>query len=78
MMNPPCRGRNLPNAMLGDGEIGAGTYDDITKPENGIQRNPSLGTKPQKWEKLSMKEHIEKGATPAAAIVVRLKNESGN
>jgi hypothetical protein len=45
-MNPPCRGRNLPNAVLGDGEIGARTYDDITKPKNGTQRNPSLGTKP--------------------------------
>jgi hypothetical protein len=78
MMNPPCRGRNLPNAMLDDGGTGPGTYDNITKRENRTKRNPSLGTKPQKWEKLLMKEHIERGTTPADAIVVILKSESGN
>jgi hypothetical protein len=41
-------GRNLPNVMLGDRGTGARTYDDIMKLENGTQRNPSLGTKPQK------------------------------
>jgi hypothetical protein len=70
-------GRNLPNVMLGDRGTGARTYDDIMKLENGTQRNPSLGTKPQKWEKLPMQEHIERGATPTAAIVVMLKSESG-
>ena len=62
-MNPPCRGRNLPNTMLGDGETDAGMCGDITKPENRTQHNPSLGKKPQKWEKLPMKEHIEKAVS---------------
>jgi hypothetical protein len=31
-----------------------------------------------KWEKLLMKEHTKKGATPATAIADRLKNESVN
>jgi hypothetical protein len=52
--------------------------DDITKPENGTQHYSSLGTKPQRWGKLPTKEHIENGATPTVAIVVRLKNESWN
>ena len=77
-MNPPCRGRSLPSAMLGDGETDTGTCGDIMKSENGTQRNPYLGTKPQKWEKLLMKEHTKKGATPATAIADRLKNESVN
>jgi hypothetical protein len=77
-MNPPCWGRNLPSVMLGDGEIGAKTCDDITKPENGTRHNLSLATKPQRWGKPPTKEHIENDATPAPAIVVRLKNESGN
>jgi hypothetical protein len=77
-MNPPRRGRNLPSVMLSDGETGTRTCDNITKLENETQHNPSLETKPQKWEKLLMKEHIEKGVTPATAIAVRLKNESGN
>jgi hypothetical protein len=77
-MNPPCRERNLPSATLGDEETGAGTCGDITKPKNGTQRNPSLGMKPRKWEKLPMKGHIEKGTTPVAAIAVKLKNESGD
>jgi hypothetical protein len=64
--------------MLGDGETGTETCDDIMKPENGTRHNPSLGTKPQRWGKPPMKEHIENGTTPAAAIAVRLKNESGN
>jgi hypothetical protein len=51
---------------------------DITKLENRTQHNPSLRTKPQRWEKLPTKEHIEKGATPTTATAVRLKNESGN
>jgi hypothetical protein len=78
MMNPPCWGRNLPNVMLGDGETGTETSDDIMKPENGTRHNPSLGTKPQRWGKPSTKEHIENNATPAAVIAVRLKNKSGN
>jgi hypothetical protein len=59
-------------------ETGARTCGDITKLENRTQHNPSLGTKPQRWEKLLTKEHIEKGTTPATTTVVRLKNESGN
>jgi hypothetical protein len=77
-MNPPCWGRNLPSAMLDDGETGAGTCSDITKLQNGTLHNPFLGTKPQRWEKLPTKEHIEKGVTPTAAIIIGLKNESEN
>jgi hypothetical protein len=45
-MNLPCRGRNLPIVMPDDGETDAGMCGDITKPRNGTQRNPYLGTKP--------------------------------
>jgi hypothetical protein len=34
-MNPPCWERNLPSVMLGNGETGARTCNDITKQENG-------------------------------------------
>jgi hypothetical protein len=77
-MNPPCRGRNLPSVMASDGETDDGMCGDIMKPENRTQRNPYLGTKPQKWEKLLMNDHTKKGTTPASAIVVMLKSESGN
>jgi hypothetical protein len=56
MMNPPCWGKNLPNAMLNDGEIGVVTCSDITKLENGTRHNPSLGMKPQRWGRPSTKE----------------------
>jgi hypothetical protein len=46
------------------------------KPENRTRLNPSLGTKPQRWGRPLMKEHIENGATPTAATIVKLKNES--
>jgi hypothetical protein len=78
MMNPPCWGRNLPSAMLVDGETDAETCDDITKPENETHHIPSLWMKPQRWGKPPTKEHIENGTTPTTAIAVRLKNESGN
>ena len=78
MMNPPCWERNLPNAMLGDGETSVVTCDDITKPENGTRHNPSLGTKPQRWGRPPMKEHIKIGATPAAVTTVKLRNASGS
>jgi hypothetical protein len=72
------QGRNLPNMMPGDGETDTKMYGDIMKPENGTRRNPYLGTKLQKWEKLLMNEYTEKDATPAIAITDRLKNENGN
>jgi hypothetical protein len=77
-MNLPCRGRNLPSVMPDDRETDAGMCGDITMPENGTQHNPYLRMNPQKWEKHLMNEHIEKDATPAAAIADSLKNESGN
>jgi hypothetical protein len=64
--------------MPGDGETDAGMCGDITKPENRTRRNPYLGTKPQKWEKLLINEYIEKYATLAAAIADRLNGESEN
>jgi hypothetical protein len=75
---PTMQGRNLPNMMPGGGETDAGMCDDIMKAENRTQRNPYLGMKPQKWEKLLMNEHTEKDAALAATIIDRLKNESGN
>jgi hypothetical protein len=48
------------------------------KPENGTRLNPSLGTKPHRWGRPLMKEHIENGATPAAETVVKLRNASGS
>jgi hypothetical protein len=63
--------------MLGDGETGAEMCDNITKPENGTQYNPFLGTKPLRWGRPPTKEHIENSAT-LAAVTVRLMNESGN
>jgi hypothetical protein len=44
-MSLPYRGRNLPSVMPGDGETDTETCTDITKPKNGTQRNPYLGTK---------------------------------
>jgi hypothetical protein len=64
--------------MPGDGETNVRMCGDITKPENGTRRNPYLGTKLRKWEKLLMNEYTEKDATPTVAIADRLKNENGN
>jgi hypothetical protein len=47
MMNPPCKGRNLPSAKLSDRETDAGMCGEITKLENETQRSPYLGMKPQ-------------------------------
>jgi Na+-transporting NADH:ubiquinone oxidoreductase subunit NqrC len=75
---PTIQGRNYPNMMPGDGETDAGMCGDITKPENGTWRNPYLGAKLWKWEKLLMNECTEKDATPAVAIVDGLKNGNRN
>jgi hypothetical protein len=77
-MNPPCWGKNLPSATLGDGETEAETCGDIMKLENGIRLNPSHETKPQRWGRPLMKEHIENSATPIAVTVVKLRNASGS
>jgi hypothetical protein len=76
MMNLPCKGRNLPSVMPGDGEIDAEMCGDILKRGNGTRRSLCLGMKPRKWEKLPMNEYTEKGITPAAVIAYRLKIES--
>jgi hypothetical protein len=44
-MSLPCRRRNLPSVTPGDGEIDTGMCGDITKPDNGTQRNLYLETK---------------------------------
>jgi hypothetical protein len=77
-MNLPCKGRNLPSVMPGDGETDTGMCGGITKPGNGNQRNPYLRTKPPKWEKLLMNGYTEKDITHAVTITDRLNNESGN
>jgi hypothetical protein len=72
-MGLPCKGKNLPSVIPGDGETDAGMCGDIMKPQNGIRRSPCLGTKPQKWEKLPTDEYTEKDVSPAAMIADRLK-----
>jgi hypothetical protein len=74
---PTVLGKNLPSAMLGDGETDVETCGDIMKPKNGIRHNPSLRTKPRRWGKPMMKEHIENDASLAAATAVKLRNASG-
>jgi hypothetical protein len=72
-MSLPCKGKNLPSVMLGDGETNAGTCGDIMKLGNEIRRSPSPETNPRRWEKLPTNECTEKGVTLAAVIVDRLK-----
>jgi hypothetical protein len=64
--------------MLDDRETCAETCGDIMKPENGTRHNPSLGTKPLRWGRPPVKEHIKNGSTPAAVITVKLRNASGS
>jgi hypothetical protein len=77
-MKLPCRRRNLPNEMPDDGERDPGMCGGITKLEIGTHRNPFLGTKPRKWEKLLMNGYTKKDPTPVVMIADRLKNESVN
>jgi hypothetical protein len=72
-MSLPYKGRNLPSVKPDDGEIYAGTCGDIMMPGNKIRHSPYPETKPRKWEKLPTNECTEKGVTPAAAIVDKLK-----
>jgi hypothetical protein len=72
-MSLPCKGRNLPSVMPGDGETDVGTCDDIMKPRNGIRRSPCPETKLRRWEKLPTNEYTGKGVTPTAVIADRLK-----
>jgi hypothetical protein len=51
-MNQLHRERNLFIGSLADGGNDAEIFGDITKPENGIRRNPYRETRSQKWEKL--------------------------
>jgi hypothetical protein len=46
--------------MLGDEETDTGTYGDIMKPRNKIQRSPCPEMKPQKWGKLPTNEYTKK------------------
>jgi hypothetical protein len=61
-----------------DEEIGTESCDNTMKPKNGTRLNPSLGTKPQRWGRPLMKEHIDNGATPIATTVAKLRNVSGS
>jgi hypothetical protein len=72
-MSQPRKRRNLPSVMPGDEETDAETCGDIMKLGNRIQRSPYPVMKPQKWEKLPMKEYTEKDITPAALIADRLR-----
>ena len=78
MMSLPCKGKNLPSVMPGDGETDAGTCGNIMKLGNGIRHSPCPETKPQRWKKLRTNECTKKGVTPTAAIIIGLKNESEN
>jgi hypothetical protein len=44
-MSLPCKGKNLPNMKRDDGGTDAGTYGDIMKLGNRIQRSPYRATK---------------------------------
>jgi hypothetical protein len=66
------------SVMPDDGETDAEMCGGITKPRNRTRRNPYLGTKLRKWEKLLMNEYTEKEATLAAVIADKLKNGNGN
>jgi hypothetical protein len=59
-------------------ETGTETYDDTTRPKREIRLSPSLGTKLRKWGRPLKKEHSQNGATPAAAIIAKLRNASGS
>ena len=73
-MNQLHRERNLFIGSLADGGTDAEIFDDITKPENGIRRNPYHETRSQKWEKLQKKESSEKEGPLDDVTVDRLKN----
>jgi hypothetical protein len=73
-MNPLHQERNLFIGSLADEEIDAEIFGDITKPENGIRRNPYRETRSQKWEKLQKNESSEKEGILDDVTVGRLKN----
>jgi hypothetical protein len=73
-MNQLHQERNLFIRSPVDGGTDAETFGDITKPENGIRRNPYHETRSQKWEKLQKNESSEKEGTLDDVTVGRLKN----
>ena len=73
-MNQLHKERNLFIGTLADEGTDAKIFGDITKPENGIRRNPYHETRSQKWEKLQKKESSEKEGTLDDVTVGRLKN----
>jgi hypothetical protein len=73
-MNQLHQERNLFIGSLADGGTDAEIFGDITKPENGIRRNPYRETRSQKWEKLQKNGSFEKEGTLNDVIVGRLKN----
>jgi hypothetical protein len=78
MTNPPYWGKSLPSTTHNDGGTDVETCDDTMKLGSGTQHNPSLRTKPQRWGRPLMKEHIENSATPTTETVVKLRNMSGS
>jgi hypothetical protein len=72
---PTMKGEEPPSVMPSNKEKDAQMCSDIMKPGNGIRRSLCLGMKPRKWRKLSRNEYTEKGATPTAVIVDRLRSE---
>jgi hypothetical protein len=75
---PTVQGKNLPSEKLGDEGTDAGIFVDITKLGSGTQRNPYLGMKSRKWEKLPTSEYSEKGGILADVTVGKLKTEIEN
>jgi hypothetical protein len=73
-MNQLHQERNLFIGSLADGGTDAEIFGDITKPENGIRRNPYRETRSQKWEKLQKNGSSEKEGTLDNVTVGRLKN----
>jgi hypothetical protein len=74
MMNQLHQERNLFIGSLADGGTDAEIFGDITKPENGIRRNPYRETRSQKWDKLQKNGSSEKEGTLDDVTVGRLKN----
>jgi hypothetical protein len=75
-MNQLHQERNLFIGSLADGGTDAEIFGDITKPENGIRRNPYREIRSQKWEKLQKNGSSEKEGTLDDVTVGRLKNRS--
>jgi hypothetical protein len=75
MTSRPRPEKNHPSGSPIDGEIGAETSGDITRPESGIQSSLSRETRSQRWEKLRRNASSENEGTPDGVIADELRNK---